>query len=298
MASPSAPTHGKLADVYRLRPNGFNGQGLNDMTWGTGFSGAATADYEVEIDAEATPDTFQWRKNGGGYTTGVAITGAAQTLDDGQTITFVATTGHEVGDRWSIGNFKDELCTESGSQAQITDSTKRILNPNNPPTFTDDGGEVVIQSLDFVRGIAQFSDNVGNVDVDGNNGFVLVANLEQVGYLVGWEFEWITELTDISRCQQQWKENLVGMGHGSGASDAYFIAGDSWFDALSDQVDGTQGYHFLELYNYEPDGDQTGDHFNAWVSFTSVKEIATRDAVIREPAEFTLHGYPSFIANT
>ena len=37
-------THGKLGAIYRLRPNGFKGDGLNDVTWGTGFSGAASAD--------------------------------------------------------------------------------------------------------------------------------------------------------------------------------------------------------------------------------------------------------------
>ena len=106
MASPSTPTHGKYGAIWRLRPSGFNGDGLNDVTWGTGFSGGGTSGYfEAEIDAEGTPDTFQWRKNGGAYTTGVAITGAAQTLSDSQTITFGATTGHTSGDKCAIGNF-------------------------------------------------------------------------------------------------------------------------------------------------------------------------------------------------
>ncbi len=71
-------THGKRANVFSLRLNGFKGTGLNDATWGAAFSGAASAYYEVEIDAVGAPDTFRWRKNGGGWTTGVSITGAAQ----------------------------------------------------------------------------------------------------------------------------------------------------------------------------------------------------------------------------
>ena len=68
MASPSTPTHGKLAALYRRRPNGFKGVGLNDLTFGTAATNAATAYYEIVIDAEGTPDTYKWRKDGGGWT--------------------------------------------------------------------------------------------------------------------------------------------------------------------------------------------------------------------------------------
>jgi len=175
-------THGKLGAIYRLRPNGFKGDGLNDVTWGTGFSGASSAHYEVVIDAEGTPDTFKWRKNGGEWTTGVSITGAAQTLDEGQQITFGATTGHTLGDQWSIGNLKDEACTESGTEAQITESTRRLLDPNNPPTFTDSGGKNVL-TIDYTQGKATFDGNVATVTVTGNAGYILESGLEKVGYL-------------------------------------------------------------------------------------------------------------------
>ena len=38
----------------------------------------------------------------GAWTTGVAVTGSAQTLDDGVTVTFAATTGHTLDDQWNI----------------------------------------------------------------------------------------------------------------------------------------------------------------------------------------------------
>ena len=160
-------THGKLANVFSMRPNGFKGTGLNDVTWGVAFSGAASAYYEVEIDAVGTPDTFRWRKNGGGWTTGVAITGAAQTLDEGQTIAFGATTGHTLGDSWTIGNLKDEPCTEVGATAQITDATKRLLNPNTTVTFTDSGAANLLR-IDYAAGKAYFDANVAVVTVTGN----------------------------------------------------------------------------------------------------------------------------------
>jgi hypothetical protein len=58
--------------------------------------------YTVIIDATGTPDHFKWRKNGGTWTSGVAITGSSQTLADGVTITFAATSTHTLADQWVI----------------------------------------------------------------------------------------------------------------------------------------------------------------------------------------------------
>jgi hypothetical protein len=91
---------------YNGTPNAatFTGAGLNDLTsGGTATAGiTATSTYEVEIDATGTPDTFKWRLNGGSYTSGVAITGSAQTLSNGVTVTFAATTGHTLANSWSV----------------------------------------------------------------------------------------------------------------------------------------------------------------------------------------------------
>lgn len=81
----------------------FTGAGLDDAT-AAGTCTAATASlYEVVIDSSvASPDTFKWRKDGGSWTAGVSMTGAAQALADGVTITFKATDGHTLADAWSI----------------------------------------------------------------------------------------------------------------------------------------------------------------------------------------------------
>lgn len=77
--------------------------GLNDLTSGGTYSGTASDTYTVQITATGTPDTFKWTRNtAAGYTTGVSITGAAQTLDNGVTVTFAATTGHTLNDTWTI----------------------------------------------------------------------------------------------------------------------------------------------------------------------------------------------------
>jgi len=96
------------SDLYANIPTGTYVQAvdsdaaLDDCTSGGSFTDTSVAIFDVEIDASGTPDTFRWRKNGGSWTTGVSITGNAQTLSDGVTVTFGATTGHTVGDAWQI----------------------------------------------------------------------------------------------------------------------------------------------------------------------------------------------------
>jgi len=297
MSSPSVPVHGKTAAIYRMRPNGFKGDGLNDASWGTGYNGVASAYFEVVIQTEGTPDQFKWRKDGGAWTENVAITGAAQTLSDGQTITFAATTGHTANDQWVIGNLKDEACTESGVEAQITDSAKLLLNANAVPIFTDSGGKNVIEKQ-LVLGKAIFDGNVTTVTVTGNNGYIVRSALELVAYSFDWHFTAGVDLAVIPRHQKQWKEKLPGQAEASGGAESYFIGGSSFFDALKEAAEGGDKYFLLELYTYEPDGDQTGDHFAVWAAIKGADINAPVNEVMKEPITFEFHGIPKFVANT
>jgi uncharacterized phiE125 gp8 family phage protein len=92
-------------------PASTTAPGLNDLSAAGTFTGTARTTFELKIDSIATPDTFKWRKytadrygqkTYGSWTTGVAITGSAQTLADGVTATFAATTGHTLNDAWTI----------------------------------------------------------------------------------------------------------------------------------------------------------------------------------------------------
>ena len=78
----------------------FVGAGLNDATFGGVLSTTYAPTYKVVIDTTGTPDKFEWFKDGVSQAAGVAITGAAQTLDSGITITFAATTGHTLNEYW------------------------------------------------------------------------------------------------------------------------------------------------------------------------------------------------------
>lgn len=93
----------------------FSGAGVDDMVGNlAGLTATTDIGFEIEITATGTPDVFRWRKNGGSYTTGVNITGSAQTLSDGVTITFDGTvggahdptTGHTLNDKWYVTKYQ------------------------------------------------------------------------------------------------------------------------------------------------------------------------------------------------
>ena len=296
MSSPTTPVHGKTAAIYRLRPNGFKGDGLNDAAWGAGYNGASSAYFEVVLQTEGEPDKIKWRKDGGDWTENVSITGAAQDLSDNQTIAFTATTGHTADDQWVIGNLKNEACDESGVEAQITDAAKLLLNANAIPTFTDTGSKNVTE-IQLVLGKAIFDGNVTVVTVTGNNGYIVRSALELVAYSFDWNFTAAVDIAVIPRHQKHWKEKLPGQAEASGGAGSYFIGGSSFFDALKAAAEGGDRYFLLELYSYEPDADQTGDRFVAWAAIKGVDVNAPTNEVVKEPVSFEFHGLPKFVAN-
>jgi hypothetical protein len=69
------------------------------VTWGGTYTGDSNTPAHFEVVATAT-STMKWRKNDGAWTTGVAITGSAQTLSDGVTVTFSASSGAGANDTY------------------------------------------------------------------------------------------------------------------------------------------------------------------------------------------------------
>ena len=80
----------------------FSGSGLNDATSGGTYTGNGAYAFEVIIDHVGATDSFKWRKGAGTWTEDVTITGHAQTLSDGITVTFGAVTGHTLAAKWTI----------------------------------------------------------------------------------------------------------------------------------------------------------------------------------------------------
>lgn len=115
----------------------FTGSGLDDMTVGGHFTGTENRDFLVEIDSTGAPDTFKWSKDGGTtWTENVPITGSAQLLTEGITVTFAATTGHTGGDEWAFSTIavdprsirKTTVLLEYVSLAPLGDVTTDVID--------------------------------------------------------------------------------------------------------------------------------------------------------------------------
>jgi hypothetical protein len=91
-----------LATDMSTRRIDFTGSGDNDMTVTGTFSGNSADTYLITIASEGAPDTFDWTVNGGGGATGVNITGSAQLLQEGVSVTFVGTDNHTSADAWTF----------------------------------------------------------------------------------------------------------------------------------------------------------------------------------------------------
>jgi 3-mercaptopyruvate sulfurtransferase SseA len=77
--------------------------GTSDLVVGSIYSSGTTSTFTVEIDSVGSPDTFRWSGNNGAtWTSAVVITGSAQTLVSGLTVSFGSTTGHALNDTWTF----------------------------------------------------------------------------------------------------------------------------------------------------------------------------------------------------
>ena len=188
----------------------------------------------------------------------------------------------------TASSLSSEACTESGANAQITDAAKRMLDPNNPPVFTDAGGEAVL-SINYTNGSAIFTGNVGAVTVTGTNCYYAESELTKVGYLTDWSLNVALDLADSSYMGQAWKNYTPGQAGVSGSAAAFFIGDDSFIDGIENKE-----YFFLELFTYDPDQDQTGDHFRVWVLFNSTAINASVGDVVKESLDFTAEGAISY----
>lgn len=78
------------------------GGGLNDATSGGTYTRQAVITYLITIDSVGVTDTFIWSASDGSSGGSTAMTGLAQNLSNGVTVTFAATTGHTLADQWQI----------------------------------------------------------------------------------------------------------------------------------------------------------------------------------------------------
>jgi len=111
--------NGAKALYTGFQPFDVTMSGLNDMVGSGTFTGTAKTIFEIVITStnltsgspSTTADVFKWRKitrSADGvktystWTTSVKITGSAQSLADGVSVTFSALTGHSQDDKWTV----------------------------------------------------------------------------------------------------------------------------------------------------------------------------------------------------
>ena len=82
----------------------FTGTGENDLQAGGTYTGTAGAVYTITITAgdPTSPNTFSWTNSHGGSGGPIAITGGAQSLNNGLIIGFGSSTRHVTSDKWVI----------------------------------------------------------------------------------------------------------------------------------------------------------------------------------------------------
>ena len=86
-----------------INQESFFGSGLDDISITGTYSGGLTKEYVVKISVVGVTDSFQWSNDGGQtFSANVLITGGAQLLELGISVTFTATTGHTLNDYWSF----------------------------------------------------------------------------------------------------------------------------------------------------------------------------------------------------
>lgn len=85
----------------------FLGIGLNDLSVSGSFVGSTNLTYKVVIESVGIVDKFKWTSdNGATWVEHVSITGVAQVLSNGITVTFSAITGHTLNDAWNFNFVK------------------------------------------------------------------------------------------------------------------------------------------------------------------------------------------------
>ena len=144
----------------------FDGDGLNDIETGGTFTALDTLlDYVIEIDGDGSPDTFRWSDDNGVSwdVSTVAITGGAQSLNNGVTVTFGATTGHTSGDLWRFtarSNYgksllivregPNQIYDEGGPGEVVTPLQKWLDSDGNQVAIINPDGEVSATWLSFL----------------------------------------------------------------------------------------------------------------------------------------------------
>tara|TARA_R110000772_G_scaffold50518_4_gene116136 strand:- start:12044 stop:15988 length:3945 start_codon:yes stop_codon:yes gene_type:complete len=115
--------------TYYELPIYYGSVGLNDATITGTYTGIIDVRYIIDISAVGLPDSFRWSNDDGAtYSADIPITGVAQTIESGLSVTFGASTGHDLTDEWIVSAKAAEVTNawnKSGSSDGSAGSLKR-----------------------------------------------------------------------------------------------------------------------------------------------------------------------------
>lgn len=115
--------------TYYELPIYYGSAGLNDITVSGTYTGTTDIRYQVDIITLGLPDSFRWSNdNGLTWSADTPITGGVQALENGLSVTFSNTTGHESSDNWIISAKSGDVTAawnKSGSSDGSPGSLKR-----------------------------------------------------------------------------------------------------------------------------------------------------------------------------
>lgn len=110
-----------------VEPRIFQGGTLNDMTASGTFTGTAVKKYRVKITTAAGTDKFKWSNDDGAtWSAEISLTGAAQLLELGVSVTFGAITGHALNDEWRFNSYPEPSVAEAVAKAVFSDAEAAI----------------------------------------------------------------------------------------------------------------------------------------------------------------------------
>jgi hypothetical protein len=180
----------------------FYGEGINDMSCNTGVNNGSGGDdlrFDIKISSTGTPDKFKWRKRARtqlnsnvGYSSEVSITGSSQTLSDGVTVNFAATTGHTLNDRWVV-NYK------VADNSAMNEEHRRAygIYPGGPNGTILVGSDIRVYFTEYKGGtwVASEDRRTWDLDYPGSGVDKTYANIEELF----WETSFGTQVVSAAQ---------------------------------------------------------------------------------------------------
>lgn len=241
----------------------------------TAFSGTTTV-YWIKIDGVGTPDTFQWGTGPVGsniVASLVPITGAAQTLNQGVTVTFNATTGGVLADTW-------QFTVQAGGRLAVggalLGSTALSVYPQLPASYGIVVRAAASQTADLVSYQNSAGTPVGKVRSDGMILTPYVGNVADTGPY----FQFSGTITANQRTTagnpvfavqgmasqtgdlQRWQDSAAVVLAKVSAAGAITGASGSKFSGVSITNVGSWEYITAEGYNFRLKTNGTTDYID------------------------------------